>query len=56
MDIGVILKENNMKFLVSLAILVVIVLKTVFGFVDASAETVYEGSHRTGQVLNELEL
>ena len=45
-----------MKFLISLVVLVVIVLKTVFGFVDASAETVYEGSHRTGQVLNELEL
>lgn len=48
-----------MKFLVSLAILailVVIVLKTVFGFVDASAETVYESSHRTEQVLTELEL
>lgn len=45
-----------MKFLISLAILVVIVLKTVFGFVDASAETVYEGSHKTEQVLKELNL
>ena len=45
-----------MKFLVSLAILVVIVLKTVFGLVDATAETVYEGSHKTEQVLNDLDL
>lgn len=45
-----------MKFLISLVILVVIVLKTVFGFVDAAVETVYDGSNKTEQVLNELEL
>lgn len=45
-----------MKFLISLVILAIIVLKTVFGFVDETAETVYEGSHKTDQVLNELDL
>ena len=45
-----------MKFLIVLAVIAFVTIKTVFGFVDASAETVYEGSHRTGQVLNELEL
>lgn len=45
-----------MKFLISLVILVVIVLKTIFGVVDLTSETVYKGSHKTEQVLNELEL
>lgn len=45
-----------MKFLISLVILVVIVLKTIFGFVDVTAETVYEGSHKTERVLQDLDL
>ena len=45
-----------MKFLIVLAVIAFVTFKTVFGFVDVAAETVYEGSHKTEQVLNELNL
>ena len=45
-----------MKFLIVLAVIAFVTIKTVFGFVDVVAETVYEGSHKTAQVLNDLEL
>ena len=45
-----------MKFLIVLAVIAFVTIKTVFGFVDVVAETVYEGSHKTEQVLNDLEL
>ena len=45
-----------MKFLIVLAVIAFVTIKTVFGFVDVAAETVYEGSHKTAQVLNDLDL
>lgn len=45
-----------MKFLIVLAVIAFVTFKTVFGFVDVAAETVYEGSHKTEQVLKELNL
>lgn len=45
-----------MKFLIVLAVVVFITVKSIFGFVDVAAESVYESSHKTEQVLNELEL
>ena len=45
-----------MKTLISLVVLVVIVIKSVFGFVDVSSEVVYGSSYRTEQVLNNLAL
>lgn len=45
-----------MKFLIVLAVVVFITVKSIFGFVDVAAETVYEGSHKTEQVLNDLDL
>lgn len=44
-----------MKFLIVLAVIAIVTVKAVFGFVDVAAETVYEGSHKTDQVLNELD-
>ena len=45
-----------MKFLIVLAVIAFVTVKSIFGFVDVASGTVYEGSHKTGQVLNELEL
>lgn len=45
-----------MKFLIVLAVIVFVTVKSIFGFVDVAAETVYGGSNKTEQVLNELEL
>ena len=45
-----------MKFLIVLAVIAFVTFKTVFSFVDVAAETVYEGSHKTEQVLKELNL
>ncbi len=45
-----------MKFLIVLVVIAIVTLKAVFGMVDVAADTVYEGSHKTEQVLNDLEL
>lgn len=45
-----------MKFLIVLVVIAIVTVKTIFGFVDVTSGTVYEGSHKTEQVLNELEL
>ena len=45
-----------MKFLIVLVVIAIVTVKTIFGFVDVAAETVYEGSHKTEQVLNDLDL
>ena len=45
-----------MKFLIVLAVIAFVTVKSIFGFIDVAAETVYEGSHKTEQVLNDLEL
>ena len=44
-----------MKFLIVLAVIAIVTVKAVFGVIDVAAETVYEGSHKTDQVLNELD-
>ena len=43
-----------MKFLIVLVVIAIVTVKTIFGFVDVVSGTVYEGSHKTEQVLNEL--
>lgn len=45
-----------MKFLIVLAVIAFVTVKSIFGFVDVAAETVYEGSNKTEQVLKELNL
>lgn len=45
-----------MKFLIVLAVVAFVTVKSVFGFVDVAAESVYEGSHKTEQVMNDLDL
>ena len=46
-----------MKFLIILVVIArSVTVKTIFGFIDVAAETVYEGSHKTEQVLNNLDL
>lgn len=46
-----------MKFLIILVVIArSVTVKTIFGFIDVALGTVYEGSHKTEQVLNELEL
>ena len=45
-----------MKFLIVLAVIAFVTVKSIFGFIDVIAETVYEGSHKTAQVLNDLDL
>lgn len=45
-----------MKFLIVLAVIAIVTVKAVFGVVDVAAETVYEGSNKTEQVLKELNL
>ena len=45
-----------MKFLIVLAVVAFITVKSIFSFVDVAAETVYEGSNKTEQVLKELNL
>ena len=45
-----------MKFLIVLAVIAFVTVKSIFGFIDVASGTVYEGSHKTEQVLNELEL
>ena len=45
-----------MKFLIVLVVIAIVTVKTIFGFIDVASGTVYEGSHKTEQVLNELEL
>ena len=41
-----------MKFLIVLVVIVTV--KTIFGFIDVASGTVYEGSHKTEQVLTNL--
>lgn len=45
-----------MKFLIVLVVIAIVTIKAIFGFVDATKETVYEGSNKTEQVLKELDL
>lgn len=45
-----------MKFLIVLVVIAIVTVKTICSFVDVASGTVYEGSHKTEQVLNELEL
>lgn len=45
-----------MKFLIVLVVIAIVTVKTIFGFVDVAKGTVYEGSHKTEQVMKELDL
>lgn len=45
-----------MKFLTALVVIVMITLKVIFGFVDTVSNTVYEGSHKPEEILQDLDL
>ena len=50
------IKVIIMKFLIVLVVITIVIVKAIFGVVEVAAETVYESSNKTEQVLNELEL